>query len=725
MVDENTTDSLFNDFLFELGTEELPSGQIKNIADYFSSKIKENLIEAEISFIEAQSFYTPRRIVTYIKGINTQVQDKEVEIKGPPEKIAKADDGSLTQAALGFLKKNNAQEKDASFKDGYLYLNQIVKGQSASLVLENCLPNILKDTPGVRFMRWANSDAKFARPPQWICAILGDKVLNFNLEEVTSSNRSYGHRFLGPEEFEVKDFDQFVKQLQKQGVTLDQDQRKEKIIKESKEMAASIGTEAMFDDDLLDEISLITENPSPILCDFDSRYLEIPECVLTTVMIQHQRYLPLKKNGKLTEQFITISNNPLEKARQNIKEGNEKVIVPRFKDAEFFVEEDNKVSLEERVNKLERLNFLKGTMLQKAKRLQKISEFLVNEISKTLDGNPIINEKIDLKEVKTAALLAKADLSTNLVFEFTELQGEIGGIYAGKQGLSENIQDYIAEHYKPRFANDEHPSTLGGKIISIADKIDNIICSFALGKIPSGSADPFALRRQANGLLEIIIESRLILDIETLITFVAKLQEDEFGTGDVITKMKGRGEKRQEVETNELNWEGTNEKVIEFLEARLEFVFEQRHKDKGINKSVLSLDNALKELNKRHMTIHFLGSISNKEGFEALVEGVNRIINICKGKEFSNKINPELFESDYEKEFYEISKELNSCKDQNLNYDTVYNPDLLFDAAIAISKFFDNVLVNSEEEKIRENRQALVAYANKTFKRMADFSLIK
>ncbi len=589
MVDAN-----ISDFLFELGTEELPSGQIKNIADYFSSELKKILDFNEISFESIKSLYTPRRIVTLIKNINLQVQDKEVEIKGPPEKIAKAQDGSLTQAGLGFLKKNNAQEKDSTFKDGYIYLKTVVAGRNTANLIETHLPEIIKNTPGVRFMRWSNSEAKFARPPQWICAILADKVLDFKFENIKSSNKSYGHRFLGPEEFTVKDFDQFVKQLEKQGVTLDQDQRKEKIISESKAMAESIGTEVMFDDDLLDEISLITENPSPILCDFDPRFLEIPECVLTTVMIKHQRYLPLKRDGKLTEQFITISNNPLEKAQQNIKEGNEKVIVPRFKDAEFFVEEDNKISLQERVEKLTRLNFLKGSMLQKAKRLQKISEYIAKEISKTLAGNPEVKDTIELKDLEQASLLAKADLSTNLVFEFTELQGEIGGIYAAKQGLNINIQSSIAQHYMPRFANDKHPSTLGGKIISISDKIDNIICSFALGKIPSGSADPFALRRQANGLLEIIVESRLILDLEALIKFICKLQEDEFGTGEVITKIKGRGEDRKEVKINELNWNDTDKQVINFLESRLEFVFEQRHKNKGINKSVLSLENALK-----------------------------------------------------------------------------------------------------------------------------------
>ena len=718
-------DANIADFLFELGAEELPAGQIKNIADYFSSKITEKLEEAEISFSSNTSYYTPRRLTFLFKDISLEVQDKEVEVKGPPEKIAKAEDGNLTQAAQGFLKKNNAQEADAFFKDGYLYLKQTIKGQNAKAVLENSLAEIIANTPGVRFMRWGNSDAKFARPPQWICAVLGKETLNFSIENITSSNKSYGHRFLGPDAFEVKDFDQYKSQLEKQGVILEQSRRAETIISKSKELAESIGAEAIFDDDLLDEISLITENPHPILCDFDKRFLEIPDCVLTTVMIQHQRYLPLKKNGKLIEQFIAISNNPLEQARENIKAGNEKVIVPRFKDAEFFVTEDNKISLQERLEKLERLNFLKGTMLQKAHRLEKISEYIYTELNKTISGNPAINGSIKIEDLKQAALLAKADLSCNLVFEFTELQGEIGGIYAQKQGLSSDIANCISEHYKPRFADDEQPNNLGAKIISIADKIDNIVSAFALGKIPSGSADPFALRRQANGLLEITIESRFILDIEELVSFVAKLQESEFGTGEKIKKIKGRGDKRQEIEIDELTWSGTNAKVIEFLEARLEFVFEQWHKNKAINKSVLGQPQALKELNKRHMLIHFLSSVAETNEFTLLTEGVNRVINICKGKDFPTDVKPELFETDYEKEFYQISQKLNSYENQNLKYEPVYDSKELFAAAQTINKFFDNVLVNSEEEQIRANRQALVAYANKTFSNLADFSLIK
>lgn len=725
MKDLNKTDSLFGDFLFELGAEELPSGQIKNIADYFSSKLTEILQLAEIPFANCKSFFTPRRICIHIEEIQLNIPDKEIEIKGPPEKIAKTEDGNLSNAGLGFLKKNKAQEQDCFFQDGYIYIKEKIKATNLKSLLEHELAHLLKNTPGIRFMRWANSEAKFARPPQWICAILANEVIDFKFENLQSANKSFGHRFLAPEEFTVTDFEQYKAQLKKQFVTLDQEDRKQEIITEAKKIADSENAQIIFDDDLLDEISLITENPYPILCDFDSRFLEIPDCVLTTVMIKHQRYLPLEQNSKLIEKFIAISNNPLEKARTNIKIGNEKVIVPRFKDAEFFVSEDNKISLEDRLAKLEKLNFLKGNFLQKSHRLEKITNYIAQELQNTIKANPNIDSEIDLKALQQASLLAKTDLTTNLVFEFTELQGLIGGIYASKQGLNDQVAQFIAEHYKPCFAADSTPSSLGAKIISIADKIDNIVCSFALGKIPSGSADPFALRRQANGLLEIITESQLIIDIEALIDYVCQLQQQEFGTGEQIKKIKGRGDKRQEIVVDELSWDNTNEQVANFLETRLEFVFEQINANKNINKSVLSASNSLKELHKRHMNINFLSSISKKKEFDNLVEGVNRIINICKGKEFPLDIDPQLFESNFEKEFYEISQKLEACKNQNLSYEFVYSENLLFSAAGTINQFFDNVLVNSEQDEVRNNRQALVAYANKTFKNLADFSLIK
>ena len=699
---ENTAD-----FFLEIGAEELPAAQISAISNHIKNGILAALAEAEIETAELEAHYTPRRLFFYLPGLDAIAKDREEIIKGPPEKIAKAEDGGFSQAALGFAKKNQIAEADLYFEDGYLYCKKQVKAQEASAVLAAALPEIIASTPGTRFMRWASNDLKFARPIQWLTALMlnskGTQVLDFELAGMKPGKTSQGHRFLGSDEFEVESREQYEAELEKQGVYLDAAKRREKIIQDSEALAKSIGGEVVLDDSLLDEVIMITENPSPILCDFDEKFLEIPDCVLKTVMIHHQRYIPVAADGKLMAKFIAVSNNPLEGARENIKLGNQKVIVPRFKDAEFFVQEDQKQSLEQRLEQLERLNSLKGNLLQKSERHQQIVEYLMQEL----------NEASDKDLVLQAAKLAKADLNTNLVFEFTELQGEVGGVYARKQGLDELIAKAIEDHYKPRFAGDDLPETLGGKLIAVADKLDNIVAAFALGKIPSGSADPFALRRQANGMLEIILHSHMVLDVEALVRFVCKLQEAEFGQGEMLTKIKGRGQKRKEIQVAELSWDGTDDKVIEFLESRLEFVFEICHKDTGVNKAVLAPAKPLAEIDKRHQMVHLLYDLKAEDGFGDLVEAVTRVSNIADKQEES-KVDPAVFELDYEKEFFQVVESLAGKLES----------EALLQSVKPINNFFDNVLVNAEDEKLKTNRKALVAYADSVFGQIGDFTLL-
>lgn len=731
-------------FIFELGCEELPAGQIVNISNHIKDGIIGAISSANIKLGDTKVLYTPRRLYFQIDDIVLDALDQIEEIKGPPENISKDASGKLTQAALGFAKKNNLQEQDLYFQDGYLYARKTSKGQTAKSILEKSIPEIVASTPGVRFMRWGHGEVKFARPLQWIVAFLmsskGEKqILDFAIEGLKAGDISYGHRFLGPQAITVSEPSAYFKQLEAQGVIIDFEQRKRTIVDKANALAKSIGGKVVFDETLLAEVCLITENPNPILCNFDQKFLAIPDCVLKTVMIHHQRYLPIECDSvdsycsehKLMPCFIAVSNNPLEKAKANIKAGNEKVIVPRFKDAEFFVTEDMKLSLEERLEKLRKLNFLKGTMLVKAERLQKITDFIITELDRYFHTNPHKGpqDKLDPESkaaIKQAALLSKCDLSTNLVFEFTELQGEIGGVYAAKAGLSDVIVKAISDHYKPRFAGDEIPSTIGGKIIAIADKIDNIVCSFALGKIPSGSADPFALRRQANGFLEIILHSHLVLDISALVDHVCKLQEAEFGSGEIVTKIKGRGKDRQEVQVAELNWNGTAEEVKEFLKQRLEFVFELCHKNKEINRAVIAHGDPLSDLNKRHMMVHLLYGIKERpDDYKLFVEAASRVINIARAETNANtKIDKELFEGEYEQKFYEAIQNLTVTERQNYAYEPILSTQQVLKLVKPINEFFDNVLVNAEREEIRRNRKALVAYASSLLNEIGDFSLL-
>ncbi len=734
-------------FILELGCEELPAGQIINISNHIKNEIVGRLNSAKINFEDFITHYTPRRLYFQIDGLRLDSLDQTELLKGPPEKIARDANGELSQAGIGFAKKNNLDLNELYFEGGYLCANKILKGQSAKLILENSIPEIVSNTQGIRFMRWANGDTKFARPLQWILAVIlqehkPKQILDFKIADLQASDISYGHRFLGHQSITIQNVKEFIEQLKTQGVILDIEQRKEIIIESSKKLADSVSGLVVFEESLLTELCLITENPYPILCTFDSKFLAIPDCVLKTVMIHHQRYLPIETEyiessssdvtkRRLTPYFIAVSNNPLEQARANIKAGNEKVIVPRFKDAEFFVHEDMKISLEDRLNKLSKLNFLKGNMLDKSKRLSKISSFILKELDKHFHLNPHKGplDRIDPSTkalIETAALLCKTDLSTNLVFEFTELQGEIGGVYALKSGLDELIAHAIGDHYKPRFAGDELPTTIGGKIIAIADKLDNLVCSFALGKIPSGSADPFALRRQANGLLEIILHSHLVIDISSLVDHVCKLQEEEFGNGELITKIKGRGSDRQEVQVQELNWQGTSESVKDFLRQRLEFVFEIYHKHKDINKAVIANGDPLSDLNKRHMFVHTLYALKERpEEFKDLVSAVSRIINISKAASSAGlSIIPDLFETEQEKNLYETIQILDIADSQKVAYEPLLSPNQILQIIKPVNNFFDNVLVNAEKEEIRNNRKALVNYANSLLSELADFSLL-
>lgn len=705
------------DFLLEIGTEELAPKQIPHISNHIKDGIVEALKLFEIEVKNLKSHYSPRRLFWFFEALPLEARQIEVDIKGPPEKLCKNENNELSQTALAFIKKNNLDPNLCYFKDAYLFGKQVKHSPNLKKYLEEILPKILHQVAGTRFMRWGSGTLKFSRPIQWIAALIdkGDEldVLNFELEGIVSDVFSRGHRFLAPGKFAIKSYQAYIQELEKNFVILDQNQRQSQILEQATFLAQSLKASLVINDELLKELANITEYPSAILCQFDPKFLKIPDCVLKTVMINHQRYLPLEKNSKLIPQFIVIANNPLEKAKANIQAGNEKVIIPRFKDAEFFVEEDLKINLEERLPMLKKLNFLKGDFYQKSLRIQKISKYLAEELK--------VN---NLEDILRASLLAKTDLTTNLVFEFTELQGEIAAVYAQMQGLSPIVCAAISEHYRPRFAGDNEPESIEAKIISIADKIDNIILAFALGKIPSGSADPFALRRQANGMLEIIVNNQLNINVEKLMNFVIDLQKNDFGDGLMITKIKGRNEERKEVQVPELNWQECFVLVRDFFESRLEFVFEIYHKDTKLNKAILALGSPLQELRRRHNLIHAFGQINRGDKFATLIEAANRIIKIADTDKESraelDDIDINLFALEQEANLFEVIKTLDSSIDK-----LEEKPEIIFEINSVINDFFDKVLVNAEQEDIKKNRKNLIKYASKVFAKICDFALLR
>ncbi len=719
------------DFILEIGVEEVPASLLFQITNHIKAKLEESLAEAELCFKESDLAYTPRRLVVFIRGLEQSSSDKELEIKGPPEKIAVDDKGAFSQAALGFAKKNNLDESELFVEGGYLRAKTIQKGVDTKSYLAEKIPEIISKVPGERFMRSGKGELKFSRPFQWFLALLGSETISFELEGLSSSNLSYGHRFLSPASFAVKDEKDYLQKLEKNNVTLKAEDRKKQLVADAEKLVAELGNaELHVDDELLDEVANILEKPKPVLCSFDEKFLQIPSQVLITVMAVHQRYFPVLKKGsdknELLPYFVAVSNNPLAEAEANVRSGNEKVIIPRFKDAEFFVEEDMKLSLEDRLAKLEQINFQAGNLLQKSKRIEKIVEYLIKELKDSYDHNPSNHQQETLKDKKIqgdilkAAKLAKSDLTTQLVFEFTELQGEIGAVYAEKQGLSALTAAAIAEHYYPRFAGDSLPATIGSKLISVADKLDNLLCFFAAGKIPKGSADPFALRRQANGMLEIILHSHFILDVSALVDFAAELGEQEFGQGRMIKKVQGRGEKRKEIEVPEFDWQKAKEALKEFLEQRLAFVFELNHKNSDVNKAVLATGSSLAKINTKHLMVHLVSELKQENKFNQLSEAISRLVNISDSKS-DIKVSKSNFKVDAESCLFDSLQNLEKKLDQKAEYESLINTQDLIQLVEPINQFFDEVLVNDKDEKIKKNRQALVAYGAGLFSEICDF----
>lgn len=732
-------------FILEIGVEELPAKLLAPISNHIKNELENLLKENELSFKTIDLEYTPRRLFFEVHELSEGTEAKDVEIKGPPAKVA-IQDGKFSQAALGFAKKNNIAEKDLIEKDGYVYGKAHVPGLSTKGLLEQKLGGIISNTPGERFMRWGYSEIKFSRPLQWILSVLfddkGSEIVEFAIEvpeamqdgvtdhssKLKSSNKSSGHRFLSPEAFSVNNSKEYFAELAKRSVNLNINERKEAIMAKTQELAKSVGGTARINEDLLEEVLGLIETPFPVLCKFDESFLELPGCVSITAMEEHQRYFPILKEGELLPYFVTVSNNPLPDAQQNIKEGNEKVIIPRLKDAEFFFNEDNKIKLEERLDKLSQINFQSGTMRQKAERIQEISKYIAYELSTTYDLNPekAEGEKLDKstrEDIAKAALLAKTDLTSQMVFEFTELQGEIGGIYAAKQGYSQTIAKAIEEQYMPRFAGDKLPGNIGAKIISIADRIDNLVTIFALGKIPKGSSDPFALRRQANGLLEILIHCHLILNLDKLVDFAIDTAEAQLKQGKMIKKSKGKGENKKTFEVPELDWASARSNVKDFLKERMEFVFEFNHKNTTVNKAVLATGNSLADPNKKHMMIHFVSELGSEAGFDKFAEAANRIMKIGN-KELGDIVDPNKFVNDSEKELFETLKKLDKLHHLKIVNDVPLSSEEVFVVTEPINSFFDNVMVNDENEDLKKNRHALVNQASSLLEEIADFTMI-
>ena len=667
-----------NYLLLEIGVEELPSRFGQTTLDQIENNLSKLLKEERINFDNIEKYATPRRLTFVIKNLADKATDLEEEVKGPAKKIAVDDDGNFTKPALGFMKSKGLDPENVYFKQlgnaEYLFGTIKQEGKHTSEVLKNIVPEAIKNVTFPKAMRWGGKNMRFARPIRWMVALLNNEVLDIDLEGIKSSNITRGHRFLGEKEFEVNSVEEYFEKLDKNFVVLDQHKRKEMIRKQAVEVAKSLGGEVELDEDLLEEITFLVEYPTAFYGEFDEEYVKLPKEVVTTPMKEHQRYFPVLKDGKLLPNFIAVRNGDSNRI-DLVKAGNEKVLRARLADALFFYHEDTKKPLESFVDKLQTVVFQAklGTVYDKTLRIEKLSQVILNELNMTESKENTLR----------AAKLCKADLVTNMVFEFTELQGIMGRDYAQVSGENEEVCQGIFEHYLPRFAGDILPETNTGIALSIADKLDSIAGFFAIGIKPSGSQDPYALRRQALGILSILLDRKLSVNLNNLINAAL----DNYSN-------------------LEFNKEEVASQIVEFFVERVKNLF----KDLGIRYDVIDavLNNNLDDISDIHTRALELNRWLQKDELVEMLTAFNRVATLAE-KATTDIVKEDLLKEDAEIKLYNGFKEIKSNV-ESLLLDKKYNEALDAFATLRplVDNLFDNVMVMDKDEAIKENRLALL-----------------
>ena len=683
-----------NYLLLEIGVEELPSRFGQSTLDQIENNLSKLLTEERVNFDNIEKYATPRRLTFVIKNIADKASNLEEEVKGPAKKIAFDAEGNFTKPALGFMKSKGLKEEDVYFKQvgnaEYLFGTIKQEGKETSEVLKNIIPESIKNVTFPKAMRWGGKNMRFARPIRWMVALLNDNVLEVDLEGIKASNITKGHRFLGEREFEVNSIEEYFEKLENNYIVLDQNKRKEMIRNQAIEVANSLGGEVELDEDLLEEITFLVEYPTAFYGEFEEDYVKLPKEVVTTPMKEHQRYFPVLKDGKLLPNFIAVRNGDSNRI-DLVKAGNEKVLKARLADALFFYKEDTKKSLESFIEKLHTVVFQAklGTVYDKTLRIEKLSQAIIDELNMTESKENTIR----------AAKLCKADLVTNMVFEFTELQGIMGRDYAKISGENEEVCEGIFEHYLPRFAGDILPETNAGIALSIADKLDSIAGFFAIGIKPSGSQDPYALRRQALGILSILLDKKLSVNLNSLISAALDNYSDL-----------------------EFNKEEVSEQIVEFFVERVKNLF----KDLGIRYDVIDavLNNNLDDISDIHTRALELNRWLQKDELVEMLTAFNRVSTLAQ-KATGDIVKEELLKEDAEVKLYNSFKEIKVNVESLLN-DKKYNEALDAFATLRplVDNLFDNVMVMDKDEAIKENRLGLLKQIYSTMLTICDLSKI-
>ena len=680
------------DLLFEIGAEEIPAGFMPNILGQLKQLAETKLHDAHLPFESIETYGTPRRLALIVKGLGDASAEISERHKGPSASIAYDADGNATKAAIGFARGKGLDVADLVVEDGYIYAETKTAGVPAKDIVSEMLPQLITGLNFPKSMHWGDLDAKFVRPVRWLVALLDEEVIPVEFATVKSGNVTRGHRFLGADEITIKNAASYVDTLKENFVMVDQDARRELISKQLHDMADSKNASIVWDDDLLEEINYLVEWPTALCGGFEESYLALPDAAIITPMKDHQRYFPLvDQDGKLLPMFLTVRNGS-DHSIEVVQAGNERVLRARLDDAKFFFNEDRKKPLIDRQDGLTKIVFQEGlgNLADKTERLLTLGRVFSEECELHEDARVVLER---------ATELAKTDLTTGMVTEFTELQGVMGKEYALLDGESPEVAEAIFEQYLPRFAGDVLPQTEAGKVLSIIDKVDNIVATFSRGLIPTGSQDPYALRRQTIGILNILLGSEwnislrpIIVESMNLLNVPADKQDELLG------------------------------QVEEFITLRLKNIFLDREVPHHVIDLLLS-NNELSVADAEGLVKALLANRID-ENVE-LVQAFTRMYNLVKDVTYTG-VDESLLKEDAERALYEAATKASEASIDawdNNDYDAVVAvPATLVPA---INTFFEDVMVMDKDEAIKANRLQLVRLAYSVMAIIGDISALK
>ena len=662
-----------HELLLEIGLEEMPARFVLQSEAQLKERVTTFLNEARITFDAIESFSTPRRLAVLVTGMSERQADLEETLKGPAKRIAVDADGNWTKAAQGFARGKGLTTEDLFLQEEkgieYIFATRKESGQETATLLPG-LKQIVEAMSFPKNMRWSTQSLRYMRPIRWMIALLDDQVIPFEVADVSTGRTSRGHRFLG-QDITILRPNAYVEALAGEHVIVSYEQRRRLIEEQIQKLSTQEGFEVPIDPTLLEEVTNLVEYPTALFGAFDEAYLELPEEVLITTMKEHQRYFPVKKDGTLLHYFVTVRNGNAMHL-ENVARGNEKVIRARLADAQFFYEEDKKADIDAQAARLDKIVFHEklGTTGEKVRRVREMALQLAERFN------------ADSTKVERAGTIYKFDLVSQMVYEFTELQGMMGERYANMKGEDVEVAAAIREHYLPRFAGDESPSTPTGTVLAVLDKMDSVAGFFGVGMIPSGSADPYALRRQAQGIVQILSDRQIEMTLSELIDFVVSAQ------------LKA----------------GLYQADAETVKAAMEDFFNQRLKfrlsEKGYRHDVIeaALDPKLTvESNEKRASM--LEQATQQPTFKKTVEQLSRVLNISKKAETVVAVNPALFENDAERDLHEQIEQLIPKVEaavQASDYDQAIR--VLESSVPAITAYFDGTMIMADDEAVRTNR---------------------